>query len=122
MDENEYEELYRQVSQFLLEIKNLIYQEGLKIKDRVNSRDTLLELGLTPKQREEEVLNLSVLNYCSGPRDDIYTPGIYWVFGKQINNIEVYIKLKIAGQPGKERALCLSFHKAERQLIYPFSK
>ena len=122
MDDVSDEELCRHVIQFLREIKELIHQEGLFIQDRVKNKESLIELGLTSKQRNEEVLSLSVENYCSGPHDDIYAPGIYWVFGKQINNIEVYIKLKIAGQPGEERATCFSFHKAEGSLTYPLSK
>ena len=52
---------------------------------------------------------------------DEFKPGYYWVFGKQIDGVEVYIKLKIAGLAGAERAVCLSFHKAERPLSYPFT-
>ena len=122
MDENDREELCKQVKQFLLEIKYLIYQEGLYIKNRKINRDAIFELGLNSRQREEGILDLSVMNYCSGPHIDNLAPGVYWIFGKQINNTEVYIKLKIAGQSGKEQALCLSFHKAEKPLNYPLSK
>ncbi len=122
MNENDRKELCKQVKQFLLEIKYLIYQEGLSIKNHKNNRDNLIEIGLTAKQREESILGLSITDYCSGPHIDNLAPGVYWVFGKLINDIEVYIKIKIAGESGEERALCLSFHKAEKPLNYPLSK
>ena len=116
------DELNKFVRQFLTELKALIYEKGLIVKDHVKNRDSLLELGLTGKQREEIVLSLSVSDYNSGPIKDEYKPGYYWVFGKQIDRFEVYIKLKIAEQPGAEHAICLSFHKAEWTLNYPFDK
>jgi hypothetical protein len=122
MNENEKEEKCKQVKQFLIEIKSLVYQKGLYIKERKINRDALLEIGLTAKQREESILDLSTMDYCSGPHTDNLAPGIFWIFGKLINDIEVYIKIKIAGEPGEERALCLSFHKAEKPLDYPLSK
>jgi hypothetical protein len=77
MDENDDEELCKQVKQFLFEIKYLIYQEGLYIKNHKINRDALLELGLNSRQREEGILDLSVMNYCSGPHIDNLAPGVY---------------------------------------------
>jgi hypothetical protein len=91
------------------------------MQDRQINKLHLLELGLTAMQREEIVLSLSVLDYSSGPIKDEYKPGDYWVFGKRIEGVEVYIKLKITGHPGTEHAVCFSFHKAEYPLSYPFS-
>jgi hypothetical protein len=122
MDDISEEELRTHVKNFLKEIKELILAEGLRVKDRVINKESLLKLGLTQKQREDEVLSLSISNYSSGPHKDIYKPGDYWVFGKLIDGIEVYIKLKIAGPPGHEHALCLSFHKSDNPLTYPFSE
>ncbi len=90
--------------------------------DRVKNRDSLFDLGLTGKQREEIVLELSVLDYSSGPIEDEYKPGLYWVFGKQVEGVEIYIKLKITEHHGKEYASCFSFHKSERPLSYPFKR
>jgi hypothetical protein len=104
----------------LKEFKDLIFEHGLLVTNRLVNRDALLDLGLTGRQRDEIILELSVSDYSSGPIRDEYKPGHYWVFGKRIDGVEVYIKLRIAGQPGKEQAVCISFHKAERQLNYPF--
>ena len=40
-----------------------------------------------------------------------------WVFGKDHNDVEIYIKISVA-----EKALCISFHEAEHPLQYPFRK
>jgi hypothetical protein len=120
MDEIPKDELFRFIHQFLNEFKALIYEKGLHVKDRQINQRHLLELGLTARQREEIVLSLSVLDYNSGPIKDEYNPGDYWVFGKKIDDVEIYIKLKIAGSPGMEQAVCFSFHKAEYPMNYPY--
>jgi len=121
MDEIPEDELRIYVRQFLDEFKALILENGLIVKERQKNKDALLELGLTGKQREGFVLSLSVLDYSSGPVKDEYRHGDYWVFGTQIDGVEVYIKLEIVGQSGTEHAVCLSFHKADRPLSYPFA-
>ena len=80
----------------------------------------MLELGLTDNQRKKIILSLSVLDYNAGPIKDIYKSGDYWIFGKTIDRDEVYIKLKIVEQNDEEYAICLSFHKSEKPLRYPF--
>jgi hypothetical protein len=122
MDEIADDELRNYVRQFLYEFKALIYEKGLIVQERQINRTHLLELGLTKSQREEIVLSLTVLDYNSGPIKDEYKPGHYWVFGRRIEGSDVYIKLKIAGYPGSEHAVCLSFHKAERPMDFPFEE
>jgi hypothetical protein len=121
MDEISEKEYQKYVTDFLIEFKALIHENRLHIKDHDKNRNSLLELGLTGKQREEILLSLLVNNYCSGPIQDEYKPGHYWVFGVQVDEVEIYIKLKIAGAPGAENAICFSFHKSERPLKYPFT-
>jgi len=122
MDDIPKEELPRYVRQFLDEFKALIFEKRFVVTDRVKNKEALLQLGLTAKQREEIILSLSLLDYCSGPIKDEYKAGYYWVFGKQIDGVEIYIKLKIAGQSGEQYAICFSFHKSEWPLRYPFTK
>jgi len=121
MDEIPIDELRKFVRQFLIDLKNLIYDKGLIVQNREVNKQNLLELGLTGKQREEIVISLSVADYCSGPTKDMYQPGDYWIFGKIIDGDEIYIKLKIVGQQGEEFAVCFSFHKSEHSLKYPFA-
>jgi len=120
MDDKSKDELRKFVRQFLDEFKVLIYENKLRINDRLKNKDSLLELGLTGNQRKEIILSLSVLDYNSGPIKDIYKSGDYWVFGKIIDSVELYIKLKIVEQDDEEYAVCLSFHKSENPLRYPF--
>lgn len=121
MDEISKEEQSKYVRQFLKEFKALIDEKGLIVTDRVTNKDSLLVLGLTGKQRDEIVLSLSVTDYSSGPIEDKYKSGSYWIFSTQFEGVEIYIKLKISGHPGAEYASCFSFHKSERPLKHPLT-
>jgi hypothetical protein len=45
-----------------------------------------------------------------------------WVFGKHLEGVEIYIKLRIAEFSDMERAVCVSFHRAEYPLDYPLAE
>ena len=109
------------IRDFLMEFKKIMVKgRGLDIVNRRENIDALAKLGLTKKNLKEEIMALSVENYCEGPEPDKDRPGYVWVFGKQIGRQEIYIKLKIA-QVGKEKiAKCLSFHAAKFPLCYPY--
>jgi hypothetical protein len=116
------EELQNFIRNFLKEFKALVIEHGLIVQERLKNQQGLLALGLTFRQREAIVLSLSLEDYSAGPVEDEYKPGHYWIFGKRIEDVEVYIKVKIAGPPEKEHAVCFSFHKAEYPLSYPFAR
>lgn len=109
------------IRDFLLEFKRIMVTgRGLDIVNRRENLEALAKLGLTKKNLREEIMTLSVENYCEGPQPDRDRPGDIWVFGKQVGTEEIYIKLKIA-QVGREKiAKCLSFHAANFPLCYPF--
>lgn len=108
---------------FLTEFKSIVVNgRGLDVVPRLENKQALIELGLTAKNRSDEILSLAVNNYCEGPSEDRDRPGYVWCFGKQINEKEVYIKLKIAIVEGIKVAKCLSFHIAKYPLIYPCRK
>lgn len=86
---------------------------------RPKNQETIVALGLTLLNIREIILSLSVADYCHGPEKDRDKPGEIWVFGKQVQNKEVYIKLKIAHVGNEKIAKCISFHAAERPLRYP---
>ena len=52
-------------------------------------------------------------------KDDL-NPPLLFVFGKDINNKKVYVKLKIKGKQEK-RVLCVSFHYAEKEMSFPYA-
>jgi hypothetical protein len=84
------------------------------------ANDVLADLGVTRKSCVDEILSLSVEDYSSGPDPDHGAPGEIWVFGVSINGVEVYIKLKLAEYEGHPIPKCLSFHRANEPLYYPF--
>jgi len=110
-----------EIRDFLLQFKKIVTKgRGLDIVNRRENIEALAKLGLTRKNLREEIMTLSVENYCQGPEPDRDRPGAIWVFGKQIGAEEIYVKLKIA-QVGKEKiAKCLSFHAANFPLCYPY--
>jgi len=112
-----------QVERFLTDYKDVVSSEGGWYLARRNL-DPLSELGLTEALAREEVVNLSVSDYCEGPTgdDNPQERGNVYAFGKDIDGIEVYIKLKIAYVGDKKIAKCLSFHPAEKRLNYPFAE
>jgi len=110
-----------EIRDFLLQFKKIMVKgRRLDIVNRRENIEALAKRGLTKKNLREEIMTLSVRNYCEWPEPDRDRPGNIWVFGKQVGTEEVYIKLKIA-QVGREKiAKCLSFHTANFPLCYPF--
>lgn len=105
---------------FLKEFKQLIQEDGLYVVNRIDHQKSLAALGLTKEACKIEILGLSVTDYCKGPVPDKDRPGDIWLFGKEIAEREVYIKLKIAEIGPSKIAKCISFHPAEQPLYYPF--
>ncbi|MBW1900552.1 MAG: type II toxin-antitoxin system MqsR family toxin [Deltaproteobacteria bacterium] len=108
------------IGNFLKEFKKIATQgRGIDLISRRKNLESLAGLGLTKQNCRDEILSLSVADYCSGPKPDRDRPGKIWEFGKTIVAREIYIKLKIA-QVGTEKiAKCLSFHAAEFPLHFP---
>ncbi len=97
------------VAQFLLEFKKLVKERRLYVEGRDKNIVTLGELGITNDQQRQELLELSVEDYVSGPESDRDRPGEYlYKFKRRINDQEIYIKIKITVD-GKY-AKCISFH------------
>ncbi len=113
------DELRDAVRKFLMELKEIIVKRGLDVIPRRENIDALAELGLTRKNRVDEIFTLSVEDYCAGPEPDKDRPGDLWIFGKQIGVGSVYIKLKIARIGEVKIAKCLSFHVAKYPLCFP---
>jgi len=112
-----------QASIFLKDFKKIVTQErGLDIVGRKENKKSLLQLGFTRKNCKNEILNLSVSDYCAGPKPDKDRPGVIWEFGKNISGYDIYIKLKIAETGSVRIAKCISFHIAEFPIINPLKK
>ncbi len=83
------------VLKFLKSFKDLMTngKRPLDFVPRAENNQTIIDLGLTTKNVEDEILGLTMLDYCSGPEKDHSRPGVIWEFGKRIQGCEVYIKL-----------------------------
>jgi len=108
------------VEAFLKALREAISKNGLQVIAHASNNQALIDLGLTPKLREEIILNLQADNYAKGPLpDDQGMPGDVWIFGCKVNNREVYVKIKLVEVNGEKYAKCLSFHPSQHALDYP---
>lgn len=110
------QEVYTFLKDFHLKLKiwGIVY-----LDNRPKNAQTLASLEISPAERTKIVSQLAVEDYSEGPIEDIiYQRQDLWVFGKQIKNQEVYIKITL-GNPSKQ-TICISFHLAEYPMTYPF--
>ena len=110
------EEVERFLNQFheKLKIYNIFFRD-----DREKNLQTLTELEITSNDRIEIIKTIKVEDYSSGPIvDTLNKMGDLWVFGKDVKGNEVYIKISL-GLPNN-KTICISFHKAEYKMSYPF--
>jgi hypothetical protein len=103
-------------------IANPIADQGWVLVPRKENKECLLQLGFKYPDIKETLLDLSVKDYCEGPCDDRDQPGELWIFGKTIENKEVYIKLKLASFGPLRIVRVVSFHFAEHTLEHPFEE
>ena len=110
-----------EVVHFLRDFKALMREGRYVIKKHHKNLQTLIDLGFTGKMRDQALFALKANEYSSGPNIDEFGKADYWVFGKEIDGVEIYIKLQIfTYSNGNEQAVCISFHTAEGPLKYPF--
>lgn len=112
-----------EVDAFLKEFKERAKLFGIVYVDgKPNNVDTLNQLEITPKDRDNYVLSLTAEDYSQGPDTNDY-PGQndVWVFGKFVKRKELYIKIYInafMNQPN----VCISFHIAKYPMSYSLKK
>ena len=110
-------ELRRQVSQFLRDFKNCLDITNRFIKPRTVNDETIRKLGYTIWQIKDVFYSLTPDDYFRGPIDDQLHGGFYWEFGKEVEGLMVYIKIKIQTSPeGTDSAVCYSFHESDRPI------
>ena len=108
-----------EVQGFLYKMKEKVKVFGIMYRDdRGKNAQTLVDLEVTPKYRDNVIINLEVEDYSDGPVvDTLNKCGEMWAFGKDVKGQEIYIKITL----GKGScALCISFHIAEYPMNYPF--
>lgn len=109
------------VGRFLTEFKMVARRRGVDFVPREAFIETLTALGITRRICFDELLSLSVEDYCQGPEEDRDRPGEVWVFGKHYEGKEIYIKLKLTRVGRETIAKCLSFHLADFPLCFPLA-
>lgn len=110
------EEVQAFLNQFHAKMKiyGILYRD-----DRGKNQKTLEELEIVPSFRKVVIENLEVEDYVQGPViDKLNRLGEMWVFGKDVKDREVYIKIMLGGV--NSQTICISFHIAEHPLQYAF--
>lgn len=111
-----------EIEQFLqgfkqkVEIFDIIFWD-----ERGKNTDALAALDIIPNQRKEIIKTITVTDYSEGSITNLLNQlGDLWVFGKEVNGQEVYIKI-CYGLPNKQ-TICISFHVAEHPMKYLYKK
>ena len=100
---------------------DLIIIKSSKDEVQYSTRYTLLDLDYDTVDVVDRLKELTVSDYSETVIDkDDDKPPLLFVFGKDINNRQVYIKLKIKGENNR-RILCLSFHYAKHKMKFPYA-
>jgi len=110
------EEVQKFLNQFHVKVN--VY-DVIVLDGRNKNLQALADLEITSNRRLEVIKSITVEDYSEGPiindRDNF---GDLWVFGKDVNGNEVYIKISL-GLPNN-KTICISFHRAEHKMSYPF--
>lgn len=100
---------------------DLIIIKSSKDEVQYSTRYTLFDLDYDTVDVVDRLKELTVSDYSETLIDkDDDKPPLLFVFGKDINNRQVYIKLKIKGANNR-RILCLSFHYAKHKMKFPYA-
>ncbi len=97
-----------------MKVYGILYRD-----DRGKNQKTLEELEIVPSYRTLVIRSLKTEDYVDGPViDELNHLGEMWVFGKDVKEREVYIKIML----NKEgcQTICISFHLAEHPIRYVF--
>ena len=100
--------------------KNLLIIRSRKDEIEYSTNYTLVDLEYDSFDVVERLKELTVAEYSETLIDkDDDKPPLLFVFGKDIYNKLVYIKLIIKGETDK-KVLCLSFHYAKYDMKFPY--
>lgn len=94
--------------------------------DEFTNENTMLELDYDTEDVVEELKSLSIEDYSESIVDNVADGfKIFYVFGKQISERDVYIKVRIKqrGRTADDFAFCVSFHFARHPItVYPYKR
>ena len=90
--------------------------------DRAKNVVALVELGIVPNARKRTLEELTVMDFSEGPMKDTLNSGPdLWVFGKELKEHEVYVKVTL-GMQKQGPVFCISFHPSEQAMTFPFKR
>lgn len=92
---------------------------GIFFLNRDKNQNALTALGIVPEARERYIRELTADDYVETIASAMAF-GDMWVFGRDINSREVYIKISL-GNPD-DRTICISFHEAESHIRYVYKR
>lgn len=118
------ETTWEDVAEFLNQFKFAVESKMCDFVPRTRLESDLASLNLTRNAALDIICSLTPENYSRGPEpDDSDQRKEVWVFGCNLDGVELYLKLRLVPQKsGPTRASVWSFHKAEHRLLYPFAK
>jgi hypothetical protein len=109
------------VEDFLAAFKAKLSVFGYFLINRDKNDETIEDLELKEKDIKKVLETLTVKEYSEGPKqEDFYDRGEMWIFGKTIKKVLIYIKITLAGV--SKPVICISFHKAEYEMNFPFNE
>lgn len=99
---------------------NLIRKKKQGVDQKFSTPYTLLDLEYDVEDVVDRLKELKVEEYSETKIDtnDI-NPPILLVFGKDINDKLIYVKLKIRNQ--QKQVICVSFHYAKDKMEFPYA-
>ena|ERR1019366_4510460 len=109
----------KSINTFLGIVQPKLTTHGFYMLTRPKNLKTLLDLNFSSADVKKTLLELKAQDYSQGPLPDKLGAGLdMWVFGKKIQNREIYIKITKGRE--NERVLLISFHEADGPMRYPF--
>lgn len=99
---------------------NLIRKKKHGNDQKFSTPFTLLDLDYNAEDVVERLKELKVEEYSETKIDkDDVNPPILFVFGKEINDKLIYVKLKIRDQ--RKQVVCVSFHYVKDKMKFPYA-
>ena len=94
--------------------------------DEFTNKNTMLELDYDTEDVVEELKSLTIEDYSESIIDNVADEfKTFYVFGKQINGRDVYIKVRIKQRrrTADDYVFCISFHFARHPItVYPYKR
>ena len=125
-----------EVLEFLSQLANILEKDNFDIDrditliskrkkgddEQYSTPYAMLDLDYDIDDVVERLRELTISEYSETKidRNDV-NPPLLFVFGKDINNKLLYVKLKIKGYQHKS-VLCVSFHYAKEKMEFPYAK